>query len=173
MQCHQRIRCQKPILTAKPTVGLPTFFFVWRTCWRSLWLTACTVGQLPNRSHVAKSCILITNRTEYSPCGEASTSSAGQKIPPFYETPKLITVFTQARHLFLSCAILIQFTPSHHIFLPSKQRRLRWPSTGRKKVNKSPYNRLWIEVYLYSFFSLIAKWCGWSTPRRGLLIRGK
>ena len=173
MQCHQRIRCQKPRLTAndlcckQPTAGLPTFV-VW-TYWGSLWFTACTAGKVPKRSHDAKSCTLITNRTDNSPYGEVSTSSASKKIPPYYGNPKFINVFTPARQSSLSCAILIQFTPSHHNFFHPNS----FPYDGRapveKKGKQSPYNRPWNEVYLYSFFNLIAKWGGWSTPRPGTL----
>jgi hypothetical protein len=30
-----------------------------------------------------------------------------------------------------------------------------------------------VEVYLYSFFNLGARWCGWSTPRPGRFTPGK
>ena len=140
---------------------------------RSLWLTAGTVGKVQKRRHVAKSCILIADRTQYSPCEEASTFSASQKNPPFYGTPKFITVFTPARHFSLSCATFNPIRPLQPHFLPSKQRPLRWPSTGRKRGKQSPYNRSLIKVCLYSFFALIAKWGGWSTPGSGRLIPGK
>jgi hypothetical protein len=41
-----------------------------------------------------------------------------QKFTEFYETRKLITVFTTVRHLFLSWATLVQSAPSQQISLP-------------------------------------------------------
>jgi len=105
---------------------------------RSLWLTAGTVGKVPKRRHVAKSCILIADRTQYSPCEEASTFSASQKNPPFYGTPKFITVFTPARHFSLSCAIFIQFAPSNHIFYHPNSVPCDGQAPVVKEVNNHP-----------------------------------
>jgi hypothetical protein len=48
---------------------------------------------------------------EQSPSREAKMSSATQEIPRILWNPKLITVYTRARHLSLSWARSIQSAP--------------------------------------------------------------
>jgi len=58
---------------------------------------------------------------EQSPSWEADSHSASQEIPHLLWNPWFITLFTTARHWFLSWASLIQSTLSHAISLKSIQ----------------------------------------------------
>ena len=116
----------------------------------------------------AKPCVLLTKSTEYSPCGEASTCSGSQKYSSILWNPKIHYRLHTNPPL---VPVVRHLNPIHPLpprFLPSKQRSLRSPSTGRKKVHNHPITN----HELRCTSNLIAKWGGWSTPRAGRLIPG-
>ena len=51
----------------------------------------------------------LTYSMEQGPAWEATRFSASQEIPRNFETQRILTLFTSARHVFLSCAFLINF----------------------------------------------------------------
>jgi hypothetical protein len=55
-----------------------------------------------NYAYCYKLTYLLTYFMQQSPSSEANRFSASQEIPEFYATRRFITVFTSARHLFLS-----------------------------------------------------------------------
>jgi hypothetical protein len=55
----------------------------------------------------------LTHSMEQNPSWKANRFAASQEIPAFYETRRLITVFTCARYLSVSWASSVQSIPPH------------------------------------------------------------
>jgi hypothetical protein len=180
MQCHQRIRCQKPGLTAhdlcckQPSAGLPTFV-VWRTYWRSLWLTEGTVGKVPKRrvqnESRCKTLYSYYQPTEYSPCGESSTSSARQKFPHFMEPQNSLP----SSHQLHTCPVVRHFNPIHplspHFYHPNESLKMA-QHHSKKTVNNHPITQheLRCTSTLSSTSSL--NWVGGQRHAQGALCPG-
>jgi len=103
------------VRTSKISIPLSPLKNLWHQCYRKQWKNMVTISM------------------QMSPFWEPDSHSAGQKIPAFYGTRRLITVFARAHCWSLSWASWSHSTPSHltsqrPILILSSHLRLGLPS---------------------------------------------